>query len=113
MRLICLLVPTALFWSTPSFSQGFLHGNDLYRFCTMPDNTQGKATCAAFIIGAVDAFTGTHDICLPKDVIGKQVMDIVINYLRSHPETQNDTAASEINVALERFHCANSNLSAR
>jgi Rap1a immunity proteins len=102
-----LITGAALLWSAQSFSQGFLHGNDLYTFCTKAEQTPAKTTCAAFIIGAVDALTGTHDICLTKEIIGKQVIDIVVDYLRSHPETRQNTAASEINAALNRFHCNN------
>jgi hypothetical protein len=43
--------------------------------------------------------------------IGKKVTNIVIDYLRSHPETQHETAASEINAALKRFNCDDSNSS--
>jgi hypothetical protein len=111
MRSKHLLVTAAiaLLWATPSFSQGFLHGNELYRFCTTPDETREKATCEAFIIGAVDALTATRDVCLPKGFIGKTVTNMVIDYLRSHPETQHETAASEINAALKRFNCDDSN----
>lgn len=98
-------VTAALLWFTPSFAQGFLHGNELYRFCTMGDETREKATCEAFIIGAVDALTATRNVCLPKGFIGKQVTHLVIDYLRSHPETQHETAANEINAALKRFNC--------
>ena len=104
-----LIVATSLFWSTPSLPQGFLHGDELYRICRMADETQEKATCVAFIIGAVDALTQTHEVCLPRDVIGKQVVDKVINYLLSHPETRQYTAASQINAALKLFHCNHSN----
>jgi hypothetical protein len=108
MRSKCLLLTiTALIWSAPSFSQGFLHGHELYTFCTKAEQTPAKTTCAAFIIGAVDALTGTHDICLPKEIIGKQVMDIVVDYLRNHPETWQNSAASEIEAALKRFRCNN------
>jgi hypothetical protein len=62
---------------------------------------------AGFIIGVVDALTGTHDICLPKEIIGRQVMDIVVDYLRRHPETCRNTAAVEIGAALKRFRCNN------
>ncbi len=108
MRIKRLLVAAAaLLWSAPSFSQGFLHGDDLYNFCTKAEQTPAKTTCAAFILGAADALTGTHDICLPKEIIGKQVMEIVVDYLRSHPETRQNTAASEIGAALKRFRCNN------
>ena len=105
----CLAVIAALFLSTPSLSQAFLHGDDLYRFCKMADETPERTTCVAFIIGAVDALTGTHELCLPKDVIGKQVVEIVVNYLLGHPETRQHPATSEIDAALKRYHCNNSN----
>ena len=105
MRPKYLIVAASLFWSTPSIPQGFLHGDDLYRICRMADETPEKTTCVAFIIGAVDALTQAHEVCLPKDLIGKQVVDRVINYLISHPESRHDTAASEINEALKLFHC--------
>jgi hypothetical protein len=109
MRPNYLLVTAIIFWFTPSLSQGFLHGNDLYRFCSMPDETREKATCEAFIIGAVDALTATRNVCLPKGFIGKQVTRLVIDYLHGHPETQHETAAKEINEALKRFNCNDSN----
>lgn len=112
MRPKCLAVIAViatLFWSTPSLSQAFLHGDDLYRFCKMPDETMEKTTCVAFIIGAVDAFTETHELCLPKNTIGKQVVDTVVNYLLSHPETRQHAATTEIAAALLRYHCSDSN----
>ena len=75
----------------------------------MADETLERTTCISFIIGAVDALTETHEVCLPKDVVGKQVVDIVINYLLSHPETRANAAATEIDAALKRYHCSNSN----
>jgi hypothetical protein len=100
----------ALLWCSSSFAQGFLHGDELYAFCTKAKQTPQKATCAGFIIGVVDALTGTHDICLPKEIIGQQVMDIVVDYLREHPETRQNTAASEVGAALKRFRCNTTNV---
>jgi hypothetical protein len=104
-----LVVVAALFWSSSSLAQGFLHGDDLYKFCRTGDETLERTTCIGFIIGAVDALTETHEVCLPKDVVGKEVVDIVINYLLSHPETRANPAATEIDAALKRYHCNNSN----
>jgi Rap1a immunity proteins len=104
-----LVFVAALFWSSSSLSQGFLHGDDLYRFCKMADETPERTTCIAFIIGAVDALTETHEVCLPNDVVGKQVVDIVVNYLLSHPETRANAAATEVDAALKRYRCNNSN----
>ena len=104
-----LIVVAALFSPISSFAQGFLHGDELYKFCRMADETLERTTCIAFIIGAVDALTETHEVCLPKDVVGKQVVDIVINYLLSHPETRPNAAATEIDAALKRYRCGNSN----
>ena len=109
MRPKHLVVFAALFWSTTSLAQGFLHGDDLYKSCKMADETLERTTCIGFIIGAVDALTKTHEICLPKDVVGKEVVDIVINYLLSHPETRANAAATEIDAALKRYRCKNSN----
>jgi hypothetical protein len=104
-----LVLIAALFWSTSSLAQGFLHGDDLYKFCKMADEKLERTTCIAFIIGAVDALTETHVVCLPKDVVGKQVVDIVLNYLLSHPETRANAAATEIDAALKRYRCNDSN----
>jgi len=109
MRPKHLLVFAALLCSTSSLAQGFLHGDDLYRFCKMADDTLERTTCIAFIIGAVDALTETHEVCLPKDVVGKQVVDIVTNYLLSHPETRANAAATEVDASLKRYRCNNSN----
>ena len=108
-RIKYLLVAAGLFWPTAVFSQGFWSGNDLYKYCAVAEGMPGKSTCKAFILGAVDVLAADHVICLPEGFIAGQVVDIVTNFLRDHPESRHFTAASEIGVALKGFHCKNSN----
>ena len=105
---ICIFI-SSLLWPVSGFSQtNFYSGNDLYRYCSAGIGVAIENLCNAYIVGAVDVMMATGYVCLPKDFIAKQVVDIVINYLRAHPEKRHYTAASEISAALRDFDCKNS-----
>jgi len=46
------------------------------------------------------------DFCIPKNIIAKQLVDIVTQYLKEHPADRHYTAASEVYVAITNaFPC--------
>jgi Rap1a immunity proteins len=64
--------------------------------------------CYGYIIGVADVFDSQNasGVCMPKEAVARQVIDVVKKYLTEHPETRDYTAASEVQVALqEAFPC--------
>ena len=63
-------------------------GNKLLGFCT------AKATvgCDAYLSGVADAIAaegpGKAPACIPNAVTGTQLRDVMVKYLRAHPETR-------------------------
>jgi Rap1a immunity proteins len=106
MRLMALLVAAGLLWPVSALSQqssGFLSSNDLYDKC----NAQSVA-CAAYVAGMADAFLHDGTVCLPpSDATTKQLADVVMAYLRAHPEAREYSAASVGYAAFtQAFPCA-------
>ena len=55
--------------------------------------------------GVADAFDGSS-FCLTTTRVVKEVVDVVIVYLRDHPEQRNHDASSLVTTALkEKFPC--------
>jgi hypothetical protein len=78
----------------------FMSGNDLFDACGSP---QRALVCFGYIEGIADAMQSTRNAggslagvraCLPEDATLGQLKDIVINFLRDHPETRHFTALS-------------------
>jgi hypothetical protein len=88
----------------------FVSGNQLLELCN-----GSMAQCQAYVAGAVDAMstagaiTGTFAefrICMPHDVVLGQLVDVILNDLRAHPEILQLNAASEAAYALQQaFPC--------
>jgi hypothetical protein len=129
MRLLSALIlmmlaagPTALaeenIWCTANHTPGaipmftktvrgsFISGNALY------DNCEPTAlpTCGAYIFGVLDLMAQTNGQlfahCLPDKATGKQLIDVVVKWLRENPAERHYSAASNIQVALQQaFPC--------
>jgi hypothetical protein len=103
----CIVI--ALFaccWGATANGGAFYDGNQLFSFCSP---TPGDF-CRAYITGAVDALLRPRpegiDFCLTDKVIVNQLVDVVMNYLRAHPEKRHYAAASVVNSAMtEAFPC--------
>ena len=55
-------------------------------------------------VGQMSAFGGTRVVCLPPDgVNGEIAIRLVMNFMRAHPEYQNQTARSNMLAALQEF----------
>jgi hypothetical protein len=106
MRLRVLVVAAGLLWPVSVLSQesrGFFTGNDLYDKCTAE-----SVVCAAYVAGMADALSHDGTVCLPQNnVTTRQLVDVVVAYLRAHPEMRNYSAASIGDVAFtQAFPCA-------
>lgn len=97
--------------SSPAQGQGahFLDGNDLAEICE--DDTSPKTLrCIGYVTGVADLLTDHPVIkgvvCIPKEVIAKQVVDVAKLYLESHPEMSHAGAAVLLSIAFaEAFPC--------
>jgi hypothetical protein len=86
-------------------SGAFLDGNSLFKRCeTGPERIE--AFCFGYVAGLMDALEMTKQICAPESIAIRQGADIVVNYLRAHPEGRHHTADSEAFIPLvEAFPC--------
>lgn len=90
-------------------AQVYYTGNQLYDECQIEE----PMLCVAYIIGvadtvqdAVSAGSLPRFVCYNNRVTPQQLKDVVVRYLRAHPETRDRTAPSIIAVALrEAFPC--------
>lgn len=107
MRKQYILLIIFILW--PGFAFGetyFLGGNALYEKCNAEAGTFNSIFCAAYIAGIADLFQLTKVACIPSNVVAGQVEDVVVKYLREHPESRHYSAASEAGLALRAaFPC--------
>jgi len=106
MRLTALLLTAGLLWPSLSFSQdtyrAFADGNALYSACSNPD----KIYCAGYVAAMSDALQREKHVCMPVEVKVGQAVDVVMDYLRDHPEQRHYNAISLGQAALEpAFPC--------
>jgi hypothetical protein len=111
MRLTVLVLAAGLLCPASGFSQevtGFDSGNTLLEECTRGGGGVPSPYCSGYIHGASDAAQSTvralgkknGPFCLPRDASGSQIVDVVIKYLRDHPEERHYFAADEVTLAL-------------
>jgi len=106
MRLRVLAVTVGLLLPVSVLSQesgSLFSANDLYSMC----DGQSVA-CAGYVAGMADAFVRDGTLCLPPtNVTTRQLADVVMAYLRAHPEARGYSAASVGHVAFtQTFPCA-------
>jgi len=106
MRLRVLAVTVGLLLPVSVLSQesgSLFSANDLYSMC------KGQSVaCAGYVAGMADAFVRDGTLCLPPtNVTTRQLADVVMAYLRAHPEARGYSAASVGHVAFtQMFPCA-------
>jgi hypothetical protein len=79
----------------------FITGNALLDLC---NNDAAALFCLGYVAGVVDDMTmarGAEQTCLPADVTGSQLKDVVLNYIRSHPENRHYPAPLLVLSAFE------------
>jgi Rap1a immunity proteins len=93
-------------WPASAFSGAFLTGNDLFSRCSTEGNN-GEISCLGYIEGVADLMTALDKTCLSGNVTSRQATDIVMKYLRDHPESRHYSASSIAGLALQQaFPCA-------
>jgi hypothetical protein len=97
-------------------------GNDIYAWCTNPDDAPSLAMCAGFVQGISMSWTTAIGVlqeqgedparllrltfCPPAGHNLRQVIDIVVKYLEEYPEQRDRAGAFNILMALsEAWPC--------
>lgn len=97
--------------ATDVAGRNLFSGNALYASCTgLPAN---RIECQGFVQGAMAAETYFEEakairplICYPDALQGQQLIEIVVNHLRNHPETRQNGAGGLVIAALQNaFPC--------
>jgi hypothetical protein len=114
-RLACVVLALASTVSPMPARAGFKTGNDLLRECEAGEGRGSSmlmwGTCAGYVIGAADAIgfwtaVENGESCIPASSQAGQLKDIVVKYLRDHPETRHFEAYALVYVALgQAFNC--------
>jgi len=87
----------------------FKDGNKLFDNCEVALDASGKGlqflgVCEGYILGAFDARSDAF--CLPAGVNARQLVDVVMLYLREHPEKRYLLAADLVATAVkQKFPC--------
>jgi hypothetical protein len=109
MSVKCVLLPVVL-TLCPVGAQArlqtftlFLTGNDLLAACSAPTGTFPVGQCLGYIQGVVDAASVSQRLCLPHTVNAGQMRDIVVAYLRQHPENRHLAASNFVEIAMGQF----------
>jgi hypothetical protein len=88
--------------TSPSAAEYFDTGNDLYRLCQEREGSWQSMACAAAVSGGFDMMIALGYICTsPGEKERAQVRDVVVRYLRDHPENRGVPAAFSIILAME------------
>ena len=84
-----------------------LDGNDLFiHYCEQPKASHAYWVCRGYIAGVADMLGYLGTICYPTGLIMDQSVDIVIAYLRDHPEKRQLPASDLVGASLkEKFPC--------
>jgi hypothetical protein len=105
LLLLSIAVLTVIgLWDIPAQAH-FLDGNALLAECSVRQGEmtyfQSDSECLGYIIGAYDAVTDTmNGICVPRGVKSGQVRDLVVRFLRTHPEQRHLPGWELVNNAL-------------
>jgi hypothetical protein len=99
--LVCVLSPEIALGA-----QGFLSGNQLYERCVADMNTVANSYCIGYVAGIADVLSASKITCASDGVTVGQVTDIVVKYLRDHPEKRHYAAQDQVGTALmQAFPC--------
>jgi hypothetical protein len=97
--LVCVLSPEIALGQ-----DGFLSGNELYQKCTA--EAVGKSYCVGYVTGIADVMQISKSLCVPDGVTVGQMVDVIVKYLRDHPEKRHySVAAATFNTLSQTFPC--------
>jgi hypothetical protein len=97
-----LMIIACVMWSGSAFAaQAFFTGDDLLNQCNGKDYSYAIGVCIGYVMGVSDMLSTSGTICAVQHFSASQMGDIVIKYLRDHPERRHYSASDEIEVALK------------
>jgi hypothetical protein len=70
------------------------NGNELLESCT-----------ASQKLDAIAVLNGHHETCPPRGVTTGQILEVVVNYLRHHPETRHGPPSPLVMMAIREAWC--------
>src|SRR5262245_4483910 len=93
MRPVSAALFVALLWQVTPVRAGFIDGNELHKHCHGP----GSLSCDGYIVGIADALATGATIngfraCFRNNVLAKQVIDVVRQWLQNHPQDRDYSA---------------------
>jgi len=106
MRLRALVLASGLLCSTSAFAQdkvmSHTSGNELFDRCNDGTTGQiaGELSCLAWVAGASDVLSFMRIICPPEDVTVGRMRDVLMRFLRDHPQDRHMAASYVAGVAL-------------
>lgn len=94
-------------------SDTFIDGEQLYKYCTSTKLAENN-TCAGYIGGVLDTMTTLTGsdvikklICIPVNVKLSTIRDVLVSYLKKHPEELGLNASSLIlDPLVEAYPCS-------
>jgi hypothetical protein len=107
-------VLSALVYAVPSYGQ-FLDGNRLFELCDDDAPDYKQEVCLGYVMGVTDVLVSHSDVeieqriglCVPQGVGAAQLRDIVVRYLKQHPEERHYAALKTVGAAVrDAFPCA-------
>lgn|SRR5579863_1187167 len=107
-RIAGMMAVTIVAPHSASAVDGFQTGNTLLTSCTAPN----LDVCLGYIQGISDAMAlgslvNKSRACVPSGVSGRQLIDITVEFLKSHASIRHAQAASIVAVALANsFPCS-------
>jgi hypothetical protein len=88
-----------------SYGSWFVTGNQLLSWCST-DATE--PACASYVLGVADSIINQM-ACIPRGVVGAQLVDITVAWLRAHPQIRHEGAQSMVATAIATaFPCHSS-----
>jgi len=106
MRVGAAIIVLSLGITAGSAQAHFLNGNKLYELCTAPAPEYLKeAQCLGYVQATADYLNSLRFVnhlpeCPPTDANTRQVVDVVVNYLRDRPQDRNSDADTLVVFAL-------------
>jgi len=91
MRLTALVVATGFF---------AISGNELYQNCTAASGSLQAIFCVGYVTAVSDSLISQRLMCAPEGAQVGQAMDVIVDYLRAHPEQRQRSGYSLAELAL-------------
>jgi hypothetical protein len=96
---------TLILVATETRADRFFDGNRLYALCTSPDYIE-QAECVGYAEGTIDLMEwiremGNRPPCVPHGVVGREIRDIVVDYIHDHPDRRPAVASVLVLDALD------------